>query len=279
MGRQETPLQVRMRAASHRVTWMLGTRFPEAIPLTFVVGYPKSGTVWASQLVADYLQLPYPRFSLLPVGFEAVVHGHQVVRDDYRRCVYTLRDGRDVMCSHYFFLARRIPGGDRAAVPRSLRAHFPGLTNKADVRGNLPRFIEAQARLHHSSPVNWAEHVRSWLARKDRSGVVMLRYEDLLADAAGALIAAMPALTGEPADEEQARATADRFSFARQARRRAGREGASFLRKGSSGDWTNHFTREAAEVFDRALGETLVECGYERDRSWVSRVGGAGEGR
>ena len=61
-------VQATLRIASHHVTWFLGTRFPKSIPLVFVLGYPKSGTTWACQLAADYLQLPFPRYSLLPVG-------------------------------------------------------------------------------------------------------------------------------------------------------------------------------------------------------------------
>ena len=44
-------------------------------------------------------------------------------------------------------------------------------------------------------------------------------------------------------------------------------------RKGVAGDWRNHFTPEAAHVFDSIAGELLVESGYEPDRSWVERVG------
>ncbi len=40
----------RLRQISHHLTWFLGTRFPKAIPLVFVVGYPKSGTTWACRL-------------------------------------------------------------------------------------------------------------------------------------------------------------------------------------------------------------------------------------
>ena len=61
-------IKLRMRVASHNVTWLLGTRFPKSIPLVFVVGYPKSGNTWAAQLVSHCLQLPYPRHSLLPLA-------------------------------------------------------------------------------------------------------------------------------------------------------------------------------------------------------------------
>ncbi len=31
----------------------------------------------------------------------------------------------------------------------------------------------------------------------------------------------------------------------------------------------NHFTREAAEIFDHYCGEMLITAGYERDHAWV----------
>ena len=36
-----------------------------------------------------------------------------------------------------------------------------------------------------------------------------------------------------------------------------------------AGDWRNHLTREAAEIFDHYCGDMLVAAGYEPDRSWV----------
>ena len=32
---------------------------PKRVPVTYVTGFPKSGTVWVTQLIADYLQLPF----------------------------------------------------------------------------------------------------------------------------------------------------------------------------------------------------------------------------
>jgi len=63
----------------------------------------------------------------------------------------------------------------------------------------------------------------------------------------------------------------ERFDFARKAGRPAGvEEPTAFLRKGIAGDWQSRFSREAGEVFDHHAGLTLIEAGYEPDRSWVA---------
>jgi len=277
------PLVQRMRQASHHLTWWVGTRFPGAVPLVFVLGYPKSGTTWACQLVADYLQIPFPRFSIFPIGCEAVVHGHEAVTRRYPRGVYCLRDGRDALVSLYFHLARSIPEGDHPILTPAQRRAFPGMRNKADVRANLPAFLEAQFRCPHATRLHWGRHVEAYLdARHPRFPA--LRYEDLKSDGPRALGAAMAALTGEPADPERARQAVERFSFAAQSRKKPGQAHAKYLRKGETGDWRNHFTRAAAEVFDRYAGDALVRAGYEPDRAWVERcaaeaaAGGASAG-
>lgn len=247
----------------------MGTRFPNAIPLVFVVGYPKSGTTWATQLVADYLQLPFPRFSLLPVGCSAVVQGHQRVWKSYRRGVYVLRDVRDALVSKYFFLAKDIPPGDHPRMTAAQRRMFPGLVNKANVRDNIAGFVERQMKHPHSSRVNWADHVRSYF-EMNNPNVVLLRYEDLLRDGEAALATAMSRLTGEEADRERVRDTIKKFSFTRQADRPLGaKERSGFLRKGQVGDWRNHFTRHAANIVEQYCGDMLIAAGYEADHSWV----------
>ncbi len=260
--------KIRLRSISHTVTWMLGQRFPETFPLVFVVGYPKTGTTWACQLVADYLMLPFPRYPLLPIGFEAVVHGHELVRSRYRRGVYVMRDGRDALVSQYFYVTRYLSEGDNPAIPRVHRHLFPGMKNKADVAGNLPAFLE-QVLTRPITSRPWHEHVRSFY-EVNNPGVVMLRYEDLVDTGAPALAEAMGRLTGEQPDLDRAAMSLQKFAFEKLSKRKVRQQGAAFLRKGRSGDWVNHFTREAAEIFDRHAGEALIQAGYEHDRSWVT---------
>ncbi len=265
-----TPLQQKLCAASHYVTCFLGLKCPRSIPMVFVLGYPKSGTTWAAQLVADYLQMPFPQLSLLPIGFQAVIHGHFRPRDAFRQMIYQIRDGRDVFISLYFQLAREIPEGDHPPLRRRWRKMFAGLINKNDVRRNLPAFLEYQMKHPFGCRLNWSDHYRRFLDVNSRREIPLMRYEDLLADTETVLARAMSKLLGEQPDMARIRMAVEKYRFARQAGREPGIEDrASLLRKGQAGDWRSHFTREAAEIFDRCCGDALIEAGYEKDRSWV----------
>jgi hypothetical protein len=51
--------------------------------------------------------------------------------------------------------------------------------------------------------------------------------------------------------------------------RKEGEENSSsFFRKGTSGDWKNHFTSEIKEQFKSIVGDQLISLGYEEDLNW-----------
>ena len=98
-------------------------------------------------------------------------------------------------------------------------------------------------------------------------------YESLLTDPLNTLTRAIEKITGREADQRLLAQIIERYRFKRMTGRKPGEESRdSFIRKGIAGDWVNYFTREAAEIFDRHAGDVLVMLGYEKDRSWVSRL-------
>ncbi len=258
---------------AHHTTWFLAPRFPDAFPLTMVMGYPKSGNSWVAQQLADYFQLPLPTLSILPLGFPAVAQSHYAPSRKRNRGFYVIRDGRDVMVSLYHFLSWDIPDGPRPRLNARHRKWFPVMTDKRDVAGNLPAFVERQMRRPVASMGhNWGDHVGAFFAHHSDL-LAMIRYERMLEDPHEELSHAVSTVRQEDADPARVAAAVEKYSFERQSGRPRGSESrTSFLRAGRQGDWKNHFNTEAAQVFDDYCGESLVRAGYEPDRSWVGGV-------
>lgn len=56
-------------------------------------------------------------------------------------------------------------------------------------------------------------------------------------------------------------------------KRKLGEEDAkSHGRKGTPGDWRNHFTPDFARQFEQKYGALLIATGYEPDAAWVETV-------
>ena len=263
----------RLAAASTR---QVALRWGSALPMWVGCGYPKSGTVWLCQLMGAYLGVPYPREYKMPVVMPSVVHAHWSYDHRLPTTAYIRRDGRDVMVSLYFYYVRALQMNKSPRRVQQLSKLFdrifgPGF-DPHDVRANLPRFIENELqnpRAAHGQA--WHAHVADWW---DRPRVHHTTYEALLADTEAELGRLMTEMTGEPANSSHVASAVERYAFRAQTGRAAGEEDrSSFLRKGKAGEWRLHFSREAGEIFDAITGPTLVDLGYEEDRSWVTALG------
>lgn len=136
----------------------------------FIVGYPKSGNTWMQSLISGVLfgisteYLPeslaqelvpdvhartyYKRFSKI-IFFKS----HNLPDQRYRRVIYLVRDGRDVMVSYKNYLKiieKETPLKDMVIEGKNL------------------------------FPCKWDFHVRSWMKNPYQSDMIIVRYEDLL---------------------------------------------------------------------------------------------------
>lgn len=250
------------------------THWGRQFPMYTVSEYPKSGGTWLGRMIADCLEVPLPQRFRLPLAMPCVVHNHWTYDRRFTHPFYLYRDGRDIMVSFYFHrmrvIARNKDVNDRLAGKRYERLFGKGY-DPQDVRRWLPRFIEHEFAHPRDSRVTWARHVESWYD-PDRTHVAYLSYEDLLADTRATLTRAVEHVAGRRIEPWRIDMAVEKFSMARQTGRAPGEEDrSSFIRKGISGDWKNHFTREAAEIFHDRAGATLIALGYETDQRWIDR--------
>lgn len=157
------------------------------------------------------------------------------------RFIHVVRDGRDTAVSYVFHHQRLLNRPARFDTP------------------DFHTFLGGYA-------ANWAQSVAVYRgAFKDHPDLYHeVRYEDMLAEPA-ARLRAMLAFLGVASDPELVAGIVDRNRFEKlTGGRKAGREDtASFLRKGTAGDWREHFDAQARKVFNERAGTTLAALGYD----------------
>jgi len=227
--------------------------------------YPKSGGSWAAQLLSDALGLPFPR-NRLPMLQSSILHGHYMIASPLDMKVVFWRDGRDVAVSWYYHYVFGVDKASQRAVefvrrdagiddPENVEVSFLPALDYFLTRSRYPRFT-------------WAAFVDRWATD---ASCVHVRYEDLHTDTVGELRRMVNSLTGADLPVEDARAIVDKYSFRRQSGREQGQlNKKSYLRKGIVGDWRNHFSKEARDLFNHKAGAQLIRLGYEPDESWVA---------
>jgi hypothetical protein len=231
-----------------------------------LAAFPKSGSTWLTFMLAELLWQAGSEQTLIDNRFlpevgkqnqaehrlpggGRLIRTHERWRPEYRRAIYVVRDGRDVAVSLYYHLQRS--QGMRADFTDYLTAFFEGW-------------------LIGAGP--WDQHVTGWLdsPAASQGGVLLVRYEDLQADALGQVRRAAQFLDVPASDEQLQAALAAGSKDAMQGREKATagiahrESGAKIpvVRKGVVGDWRNHFSPQDLERFERLAGPAMQKLGY-----------------
>jgi hypothetical protein len=242
-------------------------------PVYVVNEYPKSGGTWLKMMLAEALELPAWTKGK-PVWAPCVMQGHWGSSKGGCRMICLFRDGRDVMVSYYYHSFFRNELGN-APLVKLMRKRF-NFNELEDIKGNLLPFMKGMFDDPISPNFSWLDFVNRWASRPD---VLICRYEDLRLDTAGTLCRLFESLTGENGlDRGRAQNIADSYTMQNMRKRKAelnpgmkGQENAeiSFIRKGSVGGWSEHFTDESLEWFEQRMGDSLDLLGYTRGRPGV----------
>ncbi|SDL60978.1 Sulfotransferase domain-containing protein [Catalinimonas alkaloidigena] len=228
----------------------------------FLVSYPKSGSTWVRFLLANYFfDADIDFVSIRPFVPDLhsnrdlvdnlqksprIIKHHLLFEERFEKAIYVVRDGRDVAVSYYFFNQMQGQISKETSFSEYLRKHF---------FKDLKPFG------------SWGTNVQSWLAHTHDRQIIVVRYEDLLKDAATELERIVTWM-GQPLDAQKiARAVEhSQLKAMREAEYKSLKRGPEsehkFTRKGVSGDWKNHFSDEDLKCFQEKFGEQLSALKY-----------------
>lgn len=234
----------------------------------------KTATQWIRAIFTDPIAykhtglevLPYPHLGLrfahfdgplprrtfavsLPIDYPTYL---SIPKPASYRTFFVLRDPRDIVVSWYF-------SAKYSHLPFGPIPGLRGALEKLDLREGLRYMIDTLE--------DWGsfQAQRSWMdVKEDRELIEIYRYEDLARDNHSFLRQlfdyldiAMP--------EQEFRALCERHSFERHSRgRRQGEEDLhSHYRKGTAGDWRNHFDRSTTAYFRQVTRDLVEVLGYQ----------------
>ena len=248
-----------------------------------IVGFPKSGTTWASRLVAELIQCPiqgdwgYEHIDALykegvdrKSQFQCFKSHHTFQEIDeastlpIHKIIYIVRDPRDIVISgvHYFSFSTPF-----AVILKKIHLHKIEqlsrkiydilLTRKGKKKKMIHAVLHGDKNINYWFKTSWQEHHRGY-ANRD---ILFIKYEDLLDFTENECIKIMKYLDIETTTEHLKKSI-QKQSFQKRKQEVAEQSNASLkklIRKGSYGYWKEEFTKKELDLFSKTISTNIYQ--------------------
>ncbi|KAF3691420.1 Amine sulfotransferase [Channa argus] len=243
----------------------------------FVVTYPKSGTIWMQQILLlleakgdvttisklnnlsngdliPWIEIKGGRQSFITASSPRKNVSHlpyhfmpSSLSQKKGKVIYVARNPKDVLVSYY---------------------HFHKMAKMLETPKDFNDFFEKflKGRVFASS---WFEHIKSWYSHKDDVNMLFITYEEMIQDLQAA-VERISLFLGEELSDEELSNTVKHSTFSNMRKipqasyeqvpgdlldHHQGR----FMRKGTIGDWKNHFTVAQNEKFEEHFHREMMD--------------------
>ncbi|XP_054477267.1 amine sulfotransferase-like isoform X1 [Anoplopoma fimbria] len=243
----------------------------------FVVTYPKSGTIWMQQIVllleakgdltaisklsknsnADlipwievngnretFINAPSPRMRVSHLPFQFMP---SALSQKKGKVIYVARNPKDVIVSYFY---------------------FHKLANMLETPKDFDDFFEKFMR-GNVFGCSWFEHIKMWHSHQDDMNMLFITYEEMIQDLHSVVERIALFLGKELTDEQMANvvkhSTFNNMKKIPQANYEQvpgellSHHQGRFMRKGTIGDWKNHFTVAQNEMFDEVFHREMAD--------------------
>lgn len=254
-------MNLRKEQAVYWSTICLQSAIPSFFGSYIVLGHTSTGTNWLCNLLSDYYGVSVldPWNRSFPSFSKHVFHMHRFAffLGSAKNLVYLHRDGRDVMVSLFFKIAR----SPTLASFRNDFSSFSGeLMNANKAHEQLPQFIDWHFNSKQPGSVNWRIHVKEAIRR----GYLHTRYESLKSDTYTELSRIIQTFDRTDFDAERLDRAISKNVITKQEIESHGYQ----VRSGEIGDWESYFSQEACKRFSFYANDELIQLGYETSKNW-----------
>lgn len=240
----------------------------------YIVTYPKSGTNWMIEILSLLRTKGDPVWcNSLPIWLRSpwyeTIEGQSQIKDVVSPRVLTSHLPFHIFAKSFFTSKAKIIYVMRN--PKDILVslfYFSKMLSLYKDPKTLPEFFEdfLQGNVLYNS---WFDHVKGWMQMKDKSNFFFITYEELHEDLRNSVIRICEFL-GKDLDDSQIDLVVKHSSFNVMKGNKMSnytlipqdfmdQTKGSFMRKGITGDWKNHFTVAQNEYFDQVYTEKMKD--------------------